>query len=134
MKKKFETLENIFQDAKNSTSLYKKVMEYGSTYPMLHKDLHKKEHIVQGCQSTLYLTHEFKDGKIKFSFYTEALISKGLAAIIVSLYTDEDPKHIFLHPLSKSPLAQIFSKVSMQRQTGISNLYKQMQLISTKYL
>ena len=57
-----------------------------------------RENLVEGCQSELYLAHKFENEKIKFYIHSEAMISKGLASILVYVYSNESPKKIFTTP------------------------------------
>lgn len=133
MDDKTEKLKKLFSST-DEKQVYKEVMAFGekfTTYPK--KDL-KPENLVEGCQSSLYLSTQYKDGKIKFYVQSDALISRGLAAILIYLYSDEDPKKLFTHPPLIFKECPALKKISLNRQLGISNLFKKMQKAASSYI
>lgn len=134
MKKKLTLIEEIFSKQKSEKELYKEIILFGERARPFPSTALKKENLVQGCQSELYLTHSFKDGKLEFLIESKALISKGLAAILVYLYTDESPAVLFTHPPVILKTLPILNKISMHRQTGINNLFSAMRSVAAKYI
>lgn len=100
----------------------------------LSKDECLEENRIKGCQSELYLTHKYEGGKLQFFIYSEALISKGLASLLILLYNDKEPKTLFLNPPTIFQEIPALQKISINRQLGIQNLFKAMQKIASKYI
>jgi sulfur transfer protein SufE len=134
MKKKLTAIEKIFSKEKSEKELYKEIISFGEETEPFPEGALTKENLVKGCQSELYLTHTFKDGKLEFFIQSEALISKGLAALLVYLYTGESPRILFTDPPVILKTLPILSKISMHRQTGIGNLFNEMRSIAAKYI
>ncbi|MCH9617313.1 MAG: Cysteine desulfuration protein SufE [Chlamydiia bacterium] len=134
MKKKLAAIEKIFTKERTERELYKEIISFGERATPFPESEIKKENLVKGCQSELYLTHRFEDGKLEFFIQSEALISKGLAALLVYLYTSETPKILFTNPPVILKTLPILGKISMHRQTGISNLFNEMRSIAAKYI
>jgi cysteine desulfuration protein SufE len=134
MKKKIDTLYEMLAEINDEREFYEQIILFGKkSEPFDQKDL-VNQNLVEGCQSRLYLSHTFKDGKIKFNVYSESLFSFGLASILAYYYSDESPKATFTHPPDFLNNLTIFKKISINRQVGISNLFRKMQLICSKYI
>jgi sulfur transfer protein SufE len=134
MQEKTILLEKIFSIDKSEKEIYNEIISFSKRANPFPKESLLKENLVSGCQSELYLTHAYKDGKIHFYIQTEALISKGLATILTFLYSDEAPEAIFKQPPEILKKIRLLEKVSLSRQVGIANLLQKMTLICAKYI
>jgi sulfur transfer protein SufE len=134
MQKKIDLLFKKFNTIETERQLYEEIIYFGSKRAPFQKIDLVKENLVQGCQSELYLSYSFHEGKIDFFVHSEALFTLGLASILAFVYSSETPKDIFLHAPNFLKELSILQKISMNRQVGILNLYKKMQLISSKYV
>ncbi len=134
MQEKIDYLKKIFSDNKSEKEIYEEIIKFGQNTPNFPAEDKVKINLVSGCQSLLYLTHAFNNGKIQFSIHTEALISKGLANILLYVYSGEDPKHLFSFPPTFLNEMKLIEKISMTRQIGISNLFNSMRLFASKYV
>ncbi|MCH9621555.1 MAG: Cysteine desulfuration protein SufE [Chlamydiia bacterium] len=119
---------------KTEKEAYQEIIKFGENNKPFPKDQLVDENLVHGCQSRLYLFHTLENGKIEFFIHSDALISKGLAALLTYIYSNEEPKSLFTQPLTVFQNLPILKKISLNRQIGISNLFKKMQLISSKYI
>lgn len=134
VKEKLALLKSIFTSKSSDKEALEAVIFFGKQVEHFPKNALIKENLVQGCQSELYLTHTYKDGKIHFYIHSEALISKGLAALLIHLYNDESPTVLFTYPPSLFAEFPVLQKISMNRQIGIQNLFLMMQKIAAKYI
>ncbi len=134
MQEKTILLEEIFSKDKSEKEIYNEIITFSKRASPFPKHQLLKENLVTGCQSELYLTHLYIDGKIHFYIETEALISKGLASILTFLYSDQTPETIFKHPPEILKKIKLLEKVSLSRQVGIANLFQKMTLICAKYI
>jgi len=134
MQEKNKILEEIFSIDKSEKEIYNEIILFAKKAAPFPKTSLLKENLVTGCQSDLYLTHVYNDGKIHFYIQTEALISKGLATILTFLYSGETPETIFKNPPEILKKIKLLERVSLSRQVGIANLLQKMTLICTKYI
>jgi len=121
IKKKFTSL--------NADEKYSYLIELGRNLPPYPDHLRIPEHMVSGCQSTLYFHTEFKDGKLFFSASSDALISQGLAALLIHIYSNTSP-----HTILASPLPELGLSLSPSRSNGLSSIYMRIKKDSIKYL
>ena len=92
------------------------------------------ENIVQGCQSVMYLRSHMKDGKVFFEVSSEALISAGLAALLVFVYSGEPPEAILKIPATYLQDLGIYASLTPGRSNGLSSLYLRMKQDALKFL
>ena len=74
---------------------YKKVIERGKALETMPLEFHDEKYKVKGCQSQVWLHAELMgDGKIRFMADSDALIVKGLAALLVEVYSSARPEEV----------------------------------------
>lgn len=103
---------------------YEKIIEMGRALPPLPNSARVPENLVQGCQSVMYLETTFKDGLVFFKADSEALISKGLAALLIEVYSGQRPEALIQEP--PVFLKDIGLNLSPARSNGLASLYKKM--------
>ena len=88
------SLENLLSDFEildEWEDRYKYVIELGHMLPELPEDYRNPANKVQGCASQVWLHSEIRDGKMQLIGDSDALIVKGLIAILLSVYQDKSP-------------------------------------------
>ena len=86
-----------------------------------------KEHVVRGCQSTMYLYTYLENGKVRYFAHSEALISAGLAALLLAVYDEEMPEVILQCPPLFLEELGIPNVLSPGRANGLSSLFLKMK-------
>ncbi len=124
---KQSSLWKIFQPCLTPEAKYEKLINLGISLPPLPAEYKVKENLVHGCQSKTYLTAELKDGFIYFMADSDALISKGLAALLIQIYNEEPPQALFLCPPTILQKLDILPLLSPLRSNGLKAIYKKMQ-------
>jgi cysteine desulfuration protein SufE len=122
-----------FQSLSDWQERYKHIIKSGQKLPPLD-DKHKVEdNLVRGCQSQVWLVTDFDEGKLIFRADSDAAITKGLVALMVNFYSNEEPDTI----LSTSP--EFIKKIGMQehlsptRSNGLASMIKQMKIYAMAY-
>ncbi len=113
---------------------YTYLMELGKGLGAFPAALRSPERIVPGCQSVLYLDVTLKDGVLEFAATSEALISKGLAALLIAVYGSLPPEAVLLNPPSFLEELGIFASLSPSRSNGLAQIYLRMQQEALKAL
>ena len=89
--------------------------------------------LIRGCQSRVWLNQHLDDGKIIFEAESDALIVKGLVALLLRLYSGRTPKEI----LSSEPIfidaIGLRQHLSPTRSNGLLAMVKQMKLFALAY-
>lgn len=101
-----------------------KIMDIGQKLPPMKQSLKKTENLVTGCQSKLYAHIQLKGQILLLDVDSDALISKGLAALFMQAYSGQTIQFLFQNPPVFFSDIGLFSMLSMQRQQGFLSLYK----------
>lgn len=73
---------------------YRYIIDLGEKLPPLAAEYHTEDWKVQGCQSQVWLIPHLQDNKISFKGDSDAMIVKGLIAIVLSIYNNKSPSEI----------------------------------------
>jgi len=134
------TIEQIQGEINDEFSIYEDWMdkysyliELGNDLPELDAKLKNDQYVIKGCQSRVWLVPELKDGKIYFQGESDAVIVKGLVALllrVVSGHTPDDILNSELHFVDDIGLKQ---HLSPTRSNGLVAMIKQIKLYAVAY-
>jgi len=100
IKEREERLKSEFSRFSNWEERYKHIIDLGKALPPLPQELYDEKYKVRGCQSQVWLHAELTpEKKVRFKGDSDALIVKGLIAVLLNVYSDATPEEI----LSSSP-------------------------------
>jgi len=122
-----------FQALSDWQERYKHIIKMGQKLPPLDEKYKVEENLVRGCQSQVWLTTDTEDNKVIFKADSDAAITKGLVALMVNFYSDEEPDTILTH----NP--EFIKKIGMQehlsptRSNGLASMIKQMKIYAMAY-
>lgn len=131
---KQQQIKFLFRDRVTSEQKYEKIIELGrqlATYPAEFKT---PDCLVKGCQSTMYIRVQLINGKMHFQAYSEALISAGLIALLLSVYNEEPPEVILTYPPHFLEELGIYSILSPGRSNGLASLLQRMKKEALDFL
>ena len=132
---KQQMVVSLFSDCETREAKYAKIILLGQELPSLDPAYKTEAYLVRGCQSTLYLhTTLGKDGTLSFKAQADALISAGLAALLILAYSGEPPEAVLkCDPLFLKQL-DIGSALSPSRSNGLYSLHLRMKQDALKYV
>lgn len=107
---------------------YEYIIELGKDLPLIDPALKTKENIIQGCQSTVWLHAEKKDGLVYFTAEADAIIAKGIIAILVDVLSGETPQSILDAKMDFIKEIGLQEHLSPTRSNGLVAMVKQMKL------
>lgn len=125
---KQENIIKIFQSCPTAQDKYEKLIEMGRNLPSIESVFKTTQNIVQGCQSTMYLrAYLSEEGKVLFEAESEALISAGLAALLIDVYSDETPEVILKCPPNFLDEIGIKTSLTPGRSNGLASMFLRMK-------
>lgn len=127
-------LQLVFKHCKNVEDRYHLIIGLGKKMPKLSAEKKREENLVKGCQSTMYLHASLKNGVMIFEGEADALISQGLAALLIHVYSEESPETILKCPPAFLEDLQIPSSLSPNRANGLYSLHLKMKQEALKML
>jgi sulfur transfer protein SufE len=132
---KQERLKKLFASCPDRETKYRQLIELGKTLPPLNPAQKKQENLVSGCQSRLYLYADLNEmGNMVFQADSEALISAGLAALLITVYNDELPETVLQCPPAFIDELGILESLSPGRSNGLLSLHLRMKQEAIKYI
>lgn len=127
-------IKELFAGCRDEEAKYGKIIELGKNLRKLHTDLQIKENLVDGCQSQLYLHTELRDDKLFFEADSDALISAGLAYLLITVYSGETPETVLKCPPTFLEELEISSSLTPNRANGLYSLHLRMKQEALKCL
>jgi cysteine desulfuration protein SufE len=112
---------------------YEYIIDLGKRLPPLDEQHKVEENIVKGCQSTVYLTADYRDGKVFFHADSDAIIVKGLVSMLVRVLSGHAPDEIISAPLSFINQIGMTSHLAQTRSNGLLAMVKQMKNYALAY-
>ena len=116
---------NMFEDWMQK---YEYLIELGKELPVLEKKNKKDENLIKGCQSRVWLHAEKIDDKIKYSADSDAIMTKGIIALLVGVLSNQEPSEIMKAKLSFIDEIGIKDQLSLTRANGLVSMIKQMKI------
>jgi len=107
---------------------YEYIIELGKDLPMIDAAHKTDENIIKGCQSTVWLFAEKRDDKIVFTADADAIIAKGIIAILVDVLSNESADTIISAKLDFIKEIGLQEHLSPTRSNGLVAMVKQMKM------
>jgi cysteine desulfuration protein SufE len=123
-----EALVEDFSLFDNWEEKYEYLIDLGKKLPPMGADLKTEDRKIKGCQSTVWLYSEYKDGIIYFQADSEAMIVKGLVSMLVRVLSGQKPEDIVATPLDFIEKIGLQSHLAQTRANGLNAMIRQMKL------
>ncbi|MCO6496315.1 MAG: SufE family protein [Chitinophagaceae bacterium] len=135
-----KTIEEVEQEIVEDFSLfdtweekYEYIIDMGKKLQPLD-DVHKKEeNIIKGCQSTVWLVADYRDGKIHFSADSDAVIVKGLISMLIRVLSGHTPAEILDAKIEFINTIGMMQHLAQTRSNGLLSMIKQMKNYALAY-
>lgn len=112
---------------------YNYLIELSSHLPMIDPKYKTKDYLISGCQSKVWLYAEYENGIINFTADSNAIITKGIIALLIRILSGRKPEEIMnadLYFIDKIGLRQ---NLSPTRSNGLLAFIKQIKLYAVAY-
>jgi cysteine desulfuration protein SufE len=106
---------------------YEYIIQLGKDLPPMPEEWKKDEYLIKGCQSRVWLYPELKDGILFFHADSDALITKGLVALVVDVLSGQKPEDIAAADIYFIKEIGLDSHLSPTRSNGLLSMLKQMK-------
>jgi len=112
---------------------YEYLMNIGKHLPQLPANAYDEKNKVRGCQSNVWMITSFEDGKIIFEGDSDALIVKGLVALLLKVFSNHSPDEIIKADLTFLERIGLQAHLSATRNNGLSAMVKQIKFYALAY-
>ena len=106
---------------------YNYLIEMGKELPLIDPALRNENYLIRGCQSRVWINADLKDGKIFYTADSDAIITKGLAALMIRVFTGHTPEEIINADLSFIEKIGLKEHLSPTRSNGLASMIKQIK-------
>lgn len=117
-----------FQECVDWEDRYQKIIDMGKKHPDIPDEYKVEKFRVKGCQSTVYLHAELKGDRIHLQATSDAMIVKGLVAVLMHVYKDRKPAEILQTPPSFIQDLGLSNNLSQGRANGLASMIEQIKL------
>lgn len=107
---------------------YEHLIELGKSLPMINEKYKVEENIIKGCQSKVWLHSELNGDRIQYTADSDAILTKGLVALLLRVYTDQTPQDILAANTDFIDEIGLKEHLSPTRANGLVSMLKQIKL------
>ena len=113
---------------------YGMIIDLGNTLPPISEELKTPDRLIEGCQSRVWLDAKLSgDGRVEFTADSDAIIVKGIIALLIDVLNGHTPQEILdadLHFIADIGLAE---NLSPTRSNGLRAMLKQMKMYALAF-
>ncbi|HZK03278.1 MAG TPA: SufE family protein [Bacteroidaceae bacterium] len=121
---------NIFDDWMDK---YQLIIDVGSEHPPINDNYKNDDNLIEGCQSRVWLHAEYHKGKVFFQADSDAIITKGLVALLIKVWSGQSPNDILTSNLYFIDSIGLKEHLSPTRSNGLLSMIKQMQMYALAF-
>jgi cysteine desulfuration protein SufE len=130
---KEEQLINEFTMFDDWMDKYNYIIDLGKSLPMIDEKLKTESNLIKGCQSRVWLSAEFDGKVINFTGDSDAVITKGIANLLVRTLSGHTPDEILEADMDFVDKIGLKEHLSPTRSNGLVSMIKQMKLYALAY-
>jgi len=112
---------------------YEYIIDLGKKLPHLEVEYKKDENKVRGCQSSVWLVADYRDGKVFYKADSDAVIVKGLISMLIRVLSGQNPDDIVNAKLDFINKIGMMSHLAQTRSNGLLSMVKQMKNYALAY-
>ena len=112
---------------------YEYLIELSGSLPAIGEEHRNEQFLIRGCQSRVWVDAELRDGKIYFTADSDAIITKGIIALLIRVLSGRTPQEIVDSDLYFIDRIGLRENLSPTRANGLLAMIKQMKLYALEY-
>lgn len=112
---------------------YEYLIDLGKSLPLIDEKYKTEDKIIKGCQSQVWMHSELINGKVVFTADSDAIITKGMVALMIRVLSNHTPDEIINAKLDFVEKIGLTKHLSPTRSNGLVSMIKQMKLDAIAY-
>ena len=112
---------------------YEYMIELGKSLPLIADQYKTDDNIIKGCQSKVWVHAELEGDKLVFTADSDAIITKGIIAILIRAFSNQKPKDIVEANTDFIDKIGLKDHLSPTRANGLVSMIKQLKLYAIAY-
>ena len=113
---------------------YEYIIDLGKSLPIINDTFKTSANTIKGCQSKVWLYAEYINNKLIFTADSDAIITKGIVAVLIRVFSNQSPKDIVDAKTDFIEEIGLKQHLSQTRANGLSSMIKQIKLYAVGYL
>lgn len=122
-----------FESFSDWTEKYTHLIELSKELDGFREEYRTKSNLIKGCQSQVWLHADYKDGRIFFYADSDAIITKGMIALLIRVLSGREPDEIAGANLWFVEKTGLNSHLSPTRSNGLVSMIKQMKMYALAF-
>ncbi len=116
------------------TGKYEYLIDLGKHLPLIDPQYKTEEYRIKGCQSQVWLHTTVKDGKLEFTADSDAIITKGLIALLVRMLSGHRPDEVAAADLYFIDRIGLREHLSPTRSNGLAHMIERMKVSAHAFI
>jgi len=112
---------------------YEYIIENGKSLQLIDDSKKSEDNLIKGCQSKVWLNADYKNDKIEFTADSDAILTKGIIALLLRVYSNQSPKNILDSKLFFIDKIGLKDHLSPTRANGLVSMVKQLKLYALAF-
>ncbi|MHC0444256.1 SufE family protein [Flavobacterium sp. 3-218] len=112
---------------------YEYIIELGKSLPLIKEEYKTDENLIKGCQSKVWLQGEEKDGNIVFTADSDAILTKGIIAILIRAFSNQKAKDILEADTDFIDEIGLKEHLSATRANGLVSMIKNIKMYALAF-
>jgi len=134
------TIEQIQEDIVSEFEMfedwmqrYEYMIDLGKSLPLIDEQYKTDDNIIKGCQSKVWVHAELEEDKLVFTADSDAIITKGIIAILIRVFSNQKPAAIIEANTDFIDKIGLKEHLSPTRANGLVSMIKQLKLYAVAY-
>jgi len=112
---------------------YEYIIELGKSLPLIEVEHKTEDNIIKGCQSKVWVQGELTDDLVVFSADSDAILTKGIIALLLRVFSNQKPQDILNADMSFIDEIGLKEHLSATRANGLVSMIKQLKLYAMAF-
>ncbi len=112
---------------------YEYMIELGKSLPLIEDQYKTEDKLIKGCQSKVWVNAEMEDDKVVFTADSDAIITKGIIAILIRVFSNQPPQAILDADTEFIDEIGLKEHLSPTRANGLVSMIKQLKMYALAY-
>ena len=128
-----EEIKEEFMQFEDWMERYEYMIDLGRSLPLIDQAYKTDEYIIKGCQSKVWVFAEMNEDELKFTADSDAIITKGIIALLIRVFSGQKPQDIIDAELSFIDQIGLKEHLSPTRANGLTSMIRQIKLYAVAY-
>jgi cysteine desulfuration protein SufE len=112
---------------------YEYMIDLGKSLPLIAPEFKTDDNIIKGCQSKVWVHAELKENELEFTADSDAIITKGIIAILIRVFSNQHPKDILAADTDFIDQIGLKEHLSPTRANGLVSMIKQIKMYAIAF-